>query len=293
MDPTYQTLYDQQDYETLVKRTIALTDLNMIRYHIIGLLGLGAHAMVLKTMLQKFAIIQKALITFLKIHYEIAKIDRGLLEHELLLSRYDALPYLSQEVDEKIQDIRRLLTKPSHIPVKDTLTLFLEAADKQNFSLLADIIPQLKPIHVFQAKTQIQTMLRSTIPNHIKGLLVIALIDVKYDDVVTVIRGEETLSFNPIDTVNPFLDGTFQSYQKRIDALIKDPSVRHIAYALLTTYMMAMLPFVIDPEFYFFQALVTLAHEYLRLPAPEFDGDESEQALIQKKKAELAKQLTE
>jgi hypothetical protein len=57
--------------------------------------------------------------------------------------------------------------------------------------------------------------------------------------------------------------------------------------------MMTMLPFAIDPEFYFFQALVILAHDYLRLPPPEFDGDESEQELIQKKKAELAKQLAE
>ena len=68
---TLQTLYEHQDYETLVKRTASLTDLNMIRYHIIGLLGLGANQMVLRVMLAKFAVLQKALSIFIKIHYEI------------------------------------------------------------------------------------------------------------------------------------------------------------------------------------------------------------------------------
>jgi hypothetical protein len=291
MEPTLQSLYEQQDYETLVKRTMALTDLNMIRFHVIGLLGLGAHAMVLKTMIQKFSLIQKALITFLKIHYEIARIDRQLIEHQGLLTKYDELPYISQEIDEKVQDIRRILNKPSQTNQKDTLALFLDAVQVQDLALLADLIPQLKPIHIFQVKQTIFELLRSTIPHHIKGLLVIALIDVKYDDVVTITRGQETYTFNPIDTVNPFMDGTFQAYQKQIDSLVKDPSVRHIAYALLTTYMMTQLPFAIDPEFYFFQALVMLAYDYLKLPGPQFDGDEGELELITQTKEALAQAL--
>ncbi len=81
---TLQTLYEQQDYETLVKRTASLSDLNMIRYHVIGLLGIGANQMVLRVMLAKFSLIQKALVIFLKIHYEILKNHRQFQEHALL-----------------------------------------------------------------------------------------------------------------------------------------------------------------------------------------------------------------
>jgi hypothetical protein len=283
----YQQLYDQQDYQGLVKATAGLADLNMIRYHIIGLLGLGANQLVLKIMLAKFSIVQKALAVFLKIHYEILKTNRTFPEHEWLLDRYDALPYLSQEVEEKVSQIRILFQKPPHTEVKDVYMLFLEAYQKEDHALLIDIIPQLKPMHIFQAKTTIKQLLTRPFPQLAKGLLVLALIDYKYDEVIAVTKGEKTLSFNPIDTVNPFVDGTFATYQEQVNDLIKDPSIRQVAYSLLTTYMIKMMPFAIDPEYYFFKALILTSYDYLKMPPPPSDDDESERELIEKKQKHL------
>jgi hypothetical protein len=87
--------------------------------------------------------------------------------------------------------------------------------------------------------------------------------------------------------VNPFLDGTFETYQKQIHGLAKDPSVRQIAYSILTTYMLTMIPFEIDPEYYFFKALIHIAYGYLKMTPPIGDEDEGELALISKKKHHL------
>lgn len=283
----YQQLYDNQDYEGLVKATAGLADLNMIRYHIIGLLGLGANQLVLKIMLAKFAIIQKALAVFLKIHYEILKTHREFPEHDLLLDRYETLPYLNQEVEERISQIRILFRKPPHTVVKDVYTLFIEAYQKEDHAMLVDLIPQLKPIHIFQAKETIKALLTRPFPQLAKGLLVLALIDFKYDEVIAITKGEKTLSFNPIDTVNPFADGTFETYQGQINDLIKDPSVRQVAYSLLSTYMIKMIPFEIDPEYYFFKALMLTSYDYLKMKMPLGDEDESELQLIEKKQKHL------
>lgn len=288
---TFQTLYEKQDYATLVKQTAALSDLNMIRYHLIGLLGLGANQMVLTIMLAKFFLIQKALPIFLKIHYEILKIQRTFPEHAKLIAKYQDLPYISQEVEERISQIHILYSKPIHSQVKDVMTLFQEAYDKEDYDLLMDLIPQLKPIHLFSLKQTIKTLLTRPFPQRMKGMLVLALIDAKYDEVIAITKGEKTLSFNPIDTVNPFADGTFETYQETLDGFIKDPSIRHIAYSLLSTYILSMIPFEIDPEYYFFQGLMQLAYAYLKMPIPPFDGDESEQALITKKRQHLEKIL--
>lgn len=283
----FQQLYEQQDYQALVKQTAALTDLNMVRYHIIGLIGLGANQLVLKIMLAKFSLIQKALPVFLKIHYEILKSHREFPEHGLLLEQYHQLPYLNQEVEEHVSQIQRLYSKPPHAQIKDPLTIFLEAYEKENHDLLTDIIPQLKPLHLFQAKTQIKTLLTRPFPQLIKGMLVLALIDSRYDEVIPITKGEKTLTFNPIDTVNPFTDGTFETYQGQVDQLIKDPSVRQVAYSILSTYMLKMIPFAIDPEYYFFRALTKVAYDYLKMPDPVGDEDEDEQALITNKQKHL------
>jgi hypothetical protein len=282
-----QTLYEQQDYETLVKRTASLSDLNMIRYHVIGLLGIGANQMVLRVMLAKFSIIQKALVIFLKIHYEILKNHRQFQEHAFLFEQYEQLPYLQQEVEEWVSRLRILYQKPPHTAYKETLDLFLDAYEKENMDLLMDLIPQLKPIHLFSAKTQIKTLLTRPFPQRIKGMLVLALVDAKYDETISITKAEKTLSFNPIDTVNPFQDGTFETYQKQVDNMIKDPSVRQIAYSVLTTYMLTMIPFEIDPEYYFFKALVEIAYGYLKLNPPPSDETEDERLLIDKKRHHL------
>ena len=282
-----QTHYEQQDYHTLVKRTASLSDLNMIRYHVIGLLGIGANQMVLRIMLAKFKLIQKALTIFLKIHEEILKEHRQFPEHGLLIEAYENLPYLNQEVEELVSKIRIRYQKPSHIEVKDTLGLFLEAIEKENHDLLMDLIPQLKPIHLYAAKSQIKSLLIKPFPQRMKGMLVLAFIDAKYDEVISITKGEKTLSFNPIDTVNPFVDGSFETYQKQIHALVKDPSVRQIAYSILTTYMLTMIPFEIDPEYYFFKAVILMAYGYLKMTPPSGDEDDSEKELISKKKQHL------
>jgi hypothetical protein len=282
-----QTLYEQQDYETLVKRTASLTDLNMIRYHVIGLLGMGANQMVLRVMLAKFAIIQKALVIFLKIHFEILKNNRQFQEHALLFEQYEQLPYLQQEVEEWVSKLKILFQKPPQSAYKDTLDMFLDAYEQENMDLLMDLIPQLKPIHLFSAKTQIKTLLTRPFPQRIKGMLVLALVNAKYDETISITKADKTLSFNPIDTVNPFQDGTFEDYQKQIDDMVKDPSVRQIGYSVLTTYMLTMIPFEIDPEYYFFKALVEIAYGYLKLNPPSLDETEDERVLIDKKKHHL------
>ncbi len=282
-----QTLYDLQDYETLVKRTAALKDLNMIRYHIIGLLGMGANQMVLRIMLLKMPVIQKALTVFLKIHFEILKTHRTFPEHGMLLEAYQNLPYLNQEVEDWISQIRILFQKPPHIQIKETTQLFVEAYEKKDVEMLTDLIPQLKPIHLWTLKITIKDLLTKSYPQRIKGMLVLALIDARYDEVISISKGEKTLSFNPIDTVNPFKDGTFEGYQAELDGQIKDPSVRQIAYSILSTYMLTMVPFEIDPEYYFFRALTEIAYTYLKLKAPKIEEENSEIALIEKKRKHI------
>ncbi len=283
----FQTLYDLQDYETLVKRTAALKDLNMIRYHIIGLLGMGANQMVLKILLLKMPIIQKALTVFLKIHYEILKTNRTFPEHTMLLEAYQNLPYLNQEVEDWISQIKILFQKPPHIQIKETTQLFIDAFEKKDMEMLIDLIPQLKPIHLWSLKQTIKDLLTKAYPQRIKGMLVLALIDARYDEVISINKGEKTLSFNPIDTVNPFKDGTFEGYQSQLDGMIKDPSVRQIAYSILSTYMLTMVPFEIDPEYYFFRALTDIAYAYLKLKAPKMDEESSEIALIEEKRRHI------
>lgn len=283
----FQTLYDLQDYETLVKRTAALKDLNMIRYHIIGLLGMGANQMVLKIMLLKMPLIQKALPIFLKIHYEILKSHRQFPEHGLLLERYHNLPYINQEVEDLVSQIRILFQKPPHAQLKEVTQLFLDAFEKKDVEMLMDLIPQLKPIHLWSLKQTIKDLLTKSFPQRIKGMLVLALIDARYDEVISISKGEKILSFNPIDTVNPFKDGTFEGYQTEIDKLVKDPSIRQIAYSLLSTYMLTMVPFEIDPEYYFFRALTNIAYQYLKLKVPEIDEESTEKELIDRKRKHI------
>ncbi len=279
----YQTLYQNQEYEELVKATARLSDLNMIRYHIVALLGLGKNQWVLKVMLAKLPLMKKTLPIFLKIHYEILKTNPSFLEHDALLEAYHNLPYIHQDVEEWVSKISILRQKPHQHEVKPLPTLILDAWQQGKEDLLTDLIPQCQAIHVFQLKEAFKSMLASKLSQTIKGLIVIAFITSKYDDTITIYKGEKGIPFNPIDMVNPFTTEAYTQYQTKIDETIKDPSLRHIAYSLLSTYVLKMIPFEIDADYYFFIALKLIAHDYLKVPRPALDFDESEQAMLSKK----------
>ena len=186
-----------------------------------------------------------------------------------------------------MSQIKILFQKPPHIQSKETMQLFVEAFEKKDDEMLIDLIPQLKPIHLWSLKLTIKAILTKGFPQRIKGMLILALIDARYDEVISVSKGEKTLNFNPIDTVNPFKDGTFERYQSELDGMIKDPSVRQIAYSILSTYMLTMVPFEIDPEYYFFRALTEIAYGYLKLKTPKIDDEPQETALIEKKRKHI------
>jgi hypothetical protein len=279
----YQTLYQNQQYEELVKATASLSDLNMVRYHIIALLGLGKNQWVLKVMLAKLAMMKTTLPIFLKIHYEILKTDPSFPEHDDLLDAYQQLPYLNQDVEEWVSKIQILRQKPSHHQVKPLPTLILDAWQQGKEDLLTDLIPQCQAIHVFQLKEAFKSMLASKMSQTIKGLIVIAFIQAKYDEMITIYKGEKAIPFNPLDMVNPFATETYKQYQVKINETMKDPSLRQIAYSLLSTYVLKMIPFEIDGDFYFFEAIKFIAYDYLKVKRPDTDFDESEIALLNKK----------
>jgi len=287
MDNIYQTLYQQQDYEGLVKQTASLSDLNTIRYHIIGLLGLGAHQLVLRIILIKLPMIKSVLPMFLKIHAEILKEHRSFQEHLDLMEAYEQLPYLSQETDEGIHTIRRLYLKPPQAKILSLNEMIIEADAARNESLLIDLITQLKAIGVYQLKKQLKDMLLGTYSQHLKGVVVIAFIQHRFDETIDMLKEDKIISFNPIDTINPFENGTFEEYKLLLDEQIKDPSMRNISYSILSTYMLKMIPFAFDIEYYFIQAIRSLTHQYLKLPLVKFDVSEEELALIQKKHQEI------
>lgn len=287
MEHTYQTLYEQQDYETLVKQTASLRDLNTIRYHIIGLLGLGAHQLVLRIILIKLPVIKSVLPMFLKIHAEILKEHRSFQEHVDLMEAYEQLPYLSQETDEGINTIRRLYLKPPQAKNLSLQEMIIEADTAKNESLLIDLIPQLKAMGLYQLKSQLKTMLLSNYSQHLKGVVVIALIQHRYDETIEMSKDDKIIAFNPIDTINPFENGTFESYKLLLDEQIKDPSLRNISYSILSTYMLKMIPYEFDVEYYFIQAIRSLTHQYLKLPPVKFDVSEEELSLILKKHQEI------
>lgn len=286
-DTHYLTLYQNQQFEELVKETAHLSDLNTIRFHFMGLLGMGAYAYVLKIMLAKLVMLKPAMPVFLKIHREILKENRDLEDHINLLDAYEQLPYINQETDELIAEIQRLYRSKQNQKPFDFLSTFQQSLTSKNEELLIDLIPQLQAIHLYQSREHIKKLLESDASQHVKGLLMLQLIDFKFDDVIAYKKGKNLLQFNPIDTVNPFLDGTVDAIKEQLQSMVKDPSVLSVAQSLLSTYVIHMIPYAIDVEYYFLIALQRLARSYLRLPEVVETYSETEEAIIEKKRHHL------
>jgi hypothetical protein len=283
----YQTLYQNQDFETLVDVTSSLRDLNMIRYHVIGLLGIGANAQVLVVLRNKLPILKPALHVFLKIHREILKQDPELEDHETLLEAYESLPYLNQEVEELIDELKRLHRRGSFKKPVDFLVTLNQAFDEENEALLLDLIPQIQPIHLYQVREKVKAHLQKDGSQQIKGLLMLMLIDYKFDEVIALKKGQQLLQFNPIDAINPFLNGVLKEAQEQLSRRIKDPSLLQVAQSLLSSYVLRMVPYEVDIEYYFQTALVALARDYLKLPPEHDDYSETEKETIAKKRHHL------
>ncbi len=283
----YAKLYQNQDFATLVEVTASLHDLNTIRYHLIGLLGLGAHARVLAVMANTLTLLTQSLPTFLKIHREIVKNDRHLEGHERLISAYEDLPYINQESEELIAEIRRLYYRGKEAKPFDYLATLEKALKEKKEALLLDLIPQMKPIHAYQLRELIKETLRGDASQPVKGFLMLMLIDFKFDEVIALKKGLQLLQFNPIDAVNPFMDGTVENAKEELKKRIKDPSLFQVASSLMSAYVLRMVPYELDFEYYFYTALIQTAQTYLQLPINDDDFSESEKGIIAKKRHHL------
>jgi hypothetical protein len=277
-------LYEKQDFVALAEVTEALDSISAIRFHLIALLGLGEQRQALQVIRLKLQVLKPVLNVFLKIHLEILKLNKDLPEHGLLITAYDELPYLNQEADELIASIRMLYQKPFIQTSADQLKLWIEALKAKDIERIEAFIPQLKPIHIFQARQAIKDFLLLEGFDQTKGMLLLTLVDSRFDEVIGIQKATKLLQFNPIDTPNPFKDGTLKQLKQMLTDVIKDPSLLEISHALMVAYVLRMLPYEVDLDYYGTTAFVDVARTYLKLPVIDHGFSDDERELYEKKK---------
>ena len=173
------------------------------------------------------------------------------------LEHFENLPYVSQEVEEYLHALPKLIR-----------------TEERNSSDDYEIISTLNIIGPWRAKDYVRSLVALVTGQKsslVRTYALMYLIAAKYDKEIALIKNGKTFNIVPARIDPPFTGKEFEDFREKLDETINDPSVSNVAKKLLNDYIFELFPETLPLEKegpVYLLAFSALAHEYL---SSEFD----------------------
>ena len=191
------------------------------------------------------------------------------------LEHFENLPYVSQEVEEYLHALPKLIrTEERNSSLSDK---YSEEEIIEKLSDKADdyeIISTLNIIGPWRAKDYVRSLIALVTGQKsslVRAYALMYLIAAKYDKEIALFKNGKTFNIVPARIDPPFTGKEFEDFREKLDESINDPSVSNVAKKLLNDYIFELFPETLPLEKEgpaYLLAFSSLAHEYL---SSEFD----------------------
>ena len=191
------------------------------------------------------------------------------------LEHFENLPYVSQEVEEYLHALPKLIrTEERNANLSDKYSeeeIIEKLLDKSDDY---EIISTLNIIGPWKAKDYIPSLLalvRGQKSSLVRTYALMYLIAAKYDKEIAFYKNGKTFNIVPARIDPPFTGKEFEDFRAKLDEAINDPSVSNVAKKLLNDYIFELFPETLPLEKegdVYLMVFSALAHEYL---SSEFD----------------------
>ena len=263
-----KSLMDNKEYDLVLKITKDSKDINYLFYRVSAFLATGHGQEALQTIEENRSILEGDLPLLMKIHIEIlcllGKFDKAYEEADY----YKNLPYVSQQVEELIADLPKIIRAEE----KKSFTSKDISDDELKSRLLekddAVVLPALdmirnKDINIFI--NEVKEILLNFPKQSIRSFALLLLVQKVYDAELGFNHLGTVITVNPSKIDPPFIGSEFNDFVRALQQEIKDPAVSEDAIQVLSSYIIYMYPVKLDINYgVLITALQYIAYDYLQ-----------------------------
>ena len=243
-----ESLYYKKEYDLVLSLTKDSTDPKELLMRVSCLIITGKTDAALDEIEKNQAIIEKVYQKrLMKIHFELL-LSKGLFdEARLALKHYENLPYVSQEVEEFMRDMKERIEEESHpkshqnINIEDIYDVLEKETDSAKIS---QVLFQLKNfnLNIYIDSLKI-FMKREDVNPNFRTYALILLIDEKYDEEVGFLSRKGLIVVNPTKLEPPFMSKSFNETCRLItEKCNHDVSMIETALHLFNCYIIDTYP---------------------------------------------------
>ena len=243
-----ESLYYKKEYDLVLALTKDSTDPKELLMRISCLIITGKSDDALDEIEKNQSIIetvyQKRL---MKIHFELL-LSKGLFdEARLALKHYENLPYVSQEVEEFMRDMKERIEEESHPKSHQNINIddIYDVLEKETDSAkISQVLFQLKNfnLNIYIDSLKI-FMKREDVNPNFRTYALILLIDEKYDEEIGFLSRKGLIVVNPTKLTPPFMTKSFNKTCRLItEKCNHDISMTETALHLFNCYIIDTYP---------------------------------------------------
>lgn len=264
-----KTLMDRKDYELVVKLTEDTKDITHLFYRISALLALGRGEEALKTIKSNRKILEGDLLLLMKIHIEILCLLGKFDEAHEEIDYYKNLPYVSQQVEELLKDLPKLVREEEKksFASKELSNLELKKRLKsQDQNVVLPAIDMVRDRDVNFFLDELQEIMVSFPKQVIRSFALLLLVQKQLDKEMDFNHMDKVIKVNPSKLEPPFIGEEFNSFVRAMQNEIRNPSVNQDAVQILSSYIIYTYPEKINISYdILIEALRKISEEYLQI----------------------------
>lgn len=264
-----KSLMDKRQYDLVIKLTEDSQDMNYLFYRISALLATGKGEEALSVIKKNREILQGDLPLLMKIHIEILCLLNNFDEAYEEVKYYENLPYVSQEVEEIIRDLPKLVREEEKksLSNRELSNDALKERLKSNEETV--VLPALdmvrgRDINMFLP--DIQRIMLSFPKQSIRSFALLLLVQKNIDKELSFNHLGKAIKINSSKLEPPFIGNEFNDFVRSLQNEIKDPAVSDDAIQILSSYIIYMYPEKLEINYsVLIEALRTISEEYLQI----------------------------
>ena len=264
-----KSLMDKRQYDLVIKLTENSQDMNYLFYRISALLATGRGEEALSVIKKNRKILQGDLPLLMKIHIEILCLLNNFDEAYEEVKYYENLPYVSQQVEEIIRDLPKLVREEEKKSLSnrelsnDALKERLKSNDETVVLPALDMV-RGRDINMFLP--DIQRIMLSFPKQSIRSFALLLLVQKKIDQELSFNHIGKAIKISPSKLEPPFIGDEFNEFVRSMQNEIKDPAVSDDAIQILSSYIIYMYPEKLEIKYpLLIEALRTISEDYLQI----------------------------
>lgn len=244
-----KTLLDKKEYDLILRLTEASTDESGLFYRLSALVCLARYQDALKLIEEHRDVYEQNMINLLKLHFEIL-FELGLFDKAYIeLKHYQDCPYVSQEVEEYLALLPKLIRSAekgqdfSKIQTSDELNNILRNShDDYELLLALDKIKALDRSPYLASLIKLCEDETNSVHPYVRTYALLELVDIKYPNSVNFNKNKKIIKVIPKDLYIPYVGETYDNFIKELAITCRNPSLSNVATNMLNEYIMYSYP---------------------------------------------------